>query len=87
MNRASFYRRERLASHSLPRLRAPAATTAKPDKLDDAAGRLRIAQALEKTNPRASLDFYRRVVKDFPGTPEAKTAAKRIEAIQATAKK
>ncbi|HWE35190.1 MAG TPA: tetratricopeptide repeat protein [Isosphaeraceae bacterium] len=58
---------------------------AKP-KADDkatvrAASLLRQGQALDKAGKAAAaLDYYRRIVKDFPDTPAAKTAAGRIKA-------
>ena len=47
-----------------------------------AASSLRLGQNLEKAGKTAgALDYYRRVVKDFPDTPSAKTAAARIKAL------
>jgi YHS domain-containing protein len=45
---------------------------------------LKLGQSLEKAgNTTAALGYFRQVVKDFPGTPAAKTAAERIKAIEA----
>lgn len=47
-----------------------------------AAGLVRLGQALEKSGKNdVALEYYRRVVKDFAGTPAAKTAAQRIKAL------
>jgi YHS domain-containing protein len=47
-----------------------------------AASQLRLGQNLEKTGKTAAaIQFYRDVVKDYPGTSEAKTAAARIKAL------
>lgn len=48
-----------------------------------AATALRIAQNLEKSG-RAdpALKSYRQVVKDYPGSPQAKTAAERIKILE-----
>src|SRR5262249_32474054 len=54
---------------------------AEPDR-DKAAAKLRQAKALEKANPKGAIGYYREVVRDYPDTPEAKTAAERIEALQ-----
>ena len=48
-----------------------------------AATLLRIAQNLEKDGKStAALKNFRQIVKDFPGTPAAKTAAERIKALE-----
>ncbi len=48
-----------------------------------AATLLKRGQDLEKIDKTAAaLGYYRQVVKDFPGTPAAKTAAERIKAIE-----
>jgi YHS domain-containing protein len=48
-----------------------------------AASLLRIGQNLEKSaKTDAALGYYRRIVKDYPGTPAAKTAAQRIQALE-----
>jgi hypothetical protein len=48
-----------------------------------AAGLLRIGQSLERSDKiAAALETYRRIVKDYPGTPAAKTSAERIKALQ-----
>jgi hypothetical protein len=48
-----------------------------------AAGLLRIARNLEKSGKTdAALKDYKRIVKDFAGTPAARTAKERIEAIE-----
>jgi len=47
-----------------------------------AASQLRLGQNLEKSGKTASaLKYYQQVVKDYPGTPSAKTAAARIKAL------
>jgi hypothetical protein len=47
-----------------------------------AASLLRLGQSLEKSGKSAgALEYYRKVVKDYPGTPQAKTASARIEAL------
>ncbi len=60
-----------------------AAVPSKPAaKSSKAASQLRLGQNLEKSGKTAAaLQYYRDVVKDFPGTPEAKTAAARIKAL------
>ena len=58
---------------------APSKPAAKASK---AASQLRLAQNLEKSGKTAAaLQYYRDLVKDFAGTPEAKTAAERIKAL------
>lgn len=48
-----------------------------------AASLLRLGQNLEKAGkPAAALPYYRRVVKEYPATPSAKTAAARVKAIE-----
>ncbi len=48
-----------------------------------AASLLKLGQNLEKADKTtAALGYYRQVVKDFAGTPAAKTAAERIKAIE-----
>jgi YHS domain-containing protein len=47
-----------------------------------AASLLKLGQSLEKSGKTsAALGYYRQVVKDFPATPAAKTAAERIKAL------
>jgi hypothetical protein len=68
---------------------APVAPKAKPkyqprpaDPATRAATTLRSAQNLEKAKKvPAALGIYRQVVQDYPGTPEAKSAAERIRAL------
>ncbi|WP_406699510.1 YHS domain-containing protein [Singulisphaera sp. Ch08] len=51
-------------------------------KVSKAASQLRLAQNLEKSGKtKAALQYYRELVKDYAGTPEAKTAAERIKAL------
>ncbi len=58
--------------------KAPASSAA-----NRAAGLLRIGQNLEKSGKAdAALGYYRRIVKDFAGTPAAKTAGQRIKALE-----
>lgn len=48
-----------------------------------AASLLKLGQNLEKADKTtAALGYYRQVVKDYPGTPAAKTAAERIKALE-----
>jgi YHS domain-containing protein len=48
-----------------------------------AAGLLQVGQNLEKSGKTtAALGYYKRIVKDFPDTPAAKTAKQRIKAIE-----
>jgi hypothetical protein len=47
-----------------------------------AASKLRIARALEPRNRSAALELFKVIVRDFGGTPEAKTAAERIKALE-----
>ena len=55
---------------------SPAADAAK------AASILRLGQALERSGKTAgALDYYRRVTKEYPDTPQAKTAADRLKAL------
>lgn len=64
--------------------RSPAGPTAKaaPDPSSRAASMLRLGQGLEKSGKAAgALEFYRKVVREFPDTAQAKTAAARIEAL------
>jgi YHS domain-containing protein len=67
-----------------------AAPAVEVPKTDDTAGKdeakaasvLRLGQNLEKSGKTAvALSYYRRVVKEFPGTASAKTAAARIKAL------
>ena len=52
---------------------------AKTVDVSRAATTLRIGLNLEKSGKTAAaLSYYRRIVKDFPGTPSAKTAAEHI---------
>lgn len=58
--------------------KAPPSSTA-----NRAAGLLRIGQNLEKSGKTdAALGYYRRIVKDFAGTPAARTASQRIKALE-----
>ncbi|QDV36352.1 hypothetical protein [Tautonia plasticadhaerens] len=41
-----------------------------------------IAKALEPRNSKAALERYRAIVSDYPGTPEAEEASRRIEALE-----
>ena len=60
------------------RLKAPEKSTAR------AATALRLAQNLEKSGKTATaLKSYKQIVKDYPGTPQARTAAERIKALEA----
>jgi hypothetical protein len=71
---------------------APAAPRPRPKpapKAVDPAGRatslLAAARNLERAGKGAgALDFYRRVVKEHPGTPQAREAAARVKALGAT---
>jgi YHS domain-containing protein len=57
--------------------------SSKPADASRAATTLRLAQNLEKTGKTAAaLSYYRRIVKDYPGTTPAKTAAERIKVLE-----
>jgi YHS domain-containing protein len=62
-----------------------AAESAKPAPAKDtarAASQLRLGQNLEKAGKTAAaLKYYQQVVKDYPGTPQAKIAAARIKVL------
>ena len=63
---------------------APKANDGKAKAVSRAASQLKIAQNLEKTGKTAAaLKYYKQIVKDYPGTPQAKTAAARIKALEA----
>ncbi len=48
-----------------------------------AAGLLQVGQNLEKSGKSSlALGYYKRIVKDYPDTPAAKTAKQRIKAIE-----
>jgi YHS domain-containing protein len=80
-------------SKAMPKPAAPAPASAEPaesPKADDGAGKdearatsvLKLGQNLDKSGKTAAaLPYYRRVVKEFPGTAAAKTAAARIKAL------
>lgn len=54
-----------------------------PDPKVKAASLLRLGQALERSGKKlAALDYYRRLIKEAPDAPEAKTAAERIKALE-----
>lgn len=56
--------------------------TAAKDPTKAAAQALRLGQGLEKSGKtEAAVRYYRQVVKDFPATPQAKTAAARLKAL------
>ncbi len=56
--------------------------TPPPKNAARAASLLQIGQNLEKNGGgEAALTYYRRIVKDYPDTPAAKTAGQRIKAI------
>ncbi len=57
---------------------------AKPlDATAKAASLLRLAQNLEKSGKRSgALEFYRKVITQYPNTPGAKTASERIKALE-----
>jgi YHS domain-containing protein len=59
-----------------------AAKTTSSQASTRAASLLRIGQNLEKSGkPESALRYFRRIVKEFPATPAAKTAARRIKAL------
>jgi YHS domain-containing protein len=73
-----------------PKAEAEAAPAVEVPKSDDAASKdearaastLRLGQNLERTGKGASaLSYYQRIVKEYPGTAAAKTAAARIKAL------
>jgi hypothetical protein len=45
---------------------------------------VRQARSLEASNPKAAVAYYRQVVKDYPTTPAAKTAAQRLKELGAS---
>src|SRR5262249_51999908 len=54
-----------------------------PPRSTRAASLLRIGQNLEKAGKsEAALGYFRRIVKEYPDTPAAKTAAGRIQALE-----
>lgn len=67
-----------------PRKPAPKkAPAAKDAQTARAASLLKLGQTLEKNgNTKAALGYYKRVAKDFPDSPAAKTAAERIKALE-----
>lgn len=57
---------------------------AAPDPAARASLLLKMGQGLEKSGKTAgAVDFYRQVVKRYPDTPQARTAAARVKAIEA----
>jgi hypothetical protein len=81
--------RAEVAQKAASRQKAPATPAEKPDQPETAdlqASRhrdslMRMGKALERSNPKAAVENYREVVKEFPDTPEAKAAAERIKAL------
>jgi hypothetical protein len=63
----------------------PATKAGQPEKAANrAATALRLAQNLEKSGKSAAaLKSYKQILKDHPGTPQARTATERIKAIEA----
>ncbi|MHC5539782.1 YHS domain-containing protein [Singulisphaera rosea] len=62
---------------------ASKSATAAKDPAKAAAQALRLGQGLEKSGKtEAALRYYRQVVKDFPTTPQAKTAAARLKVLE-----
>jgi hypothetical protein len=62
---------------------APASPKAVGKPAAKVASQLVLGQNLEKAGKTAAaLKYYRQIVKDFPGTPSAKTAAARIKALE-----
>ena len=52
------------------------------DPVEKAASLLKLGQSLEKAGKlTGALGYYRQVVKDYPATPSAKTAAERVKAL------
>ncbi len=61
----------------------PSGKSSAPNNSAKAASLLRLGQALEKTGKKAgALDYYQRILKEAPDTPEAKVAAERIKALE-----
>jgi YHS domain-containing protein len=69
---------------STPRPKSESASAPKSsDPTAKAASLLRLGQALEKAGKTSgALDYYRQVVKDYPDSTQAKTAADRIKALK-----
>jgi YHS domain-containing protein len=62
---------------------APKGESGKSSDVSRAASLLRLGQNLEKSGKTAAaLDYYRRVAKEYPDTPSAKTAAARIKTLE-----
>jgi hypothetical protein len=67
------------------RKKTPAETSAKPvaDPAARAATSLRMAQSLEKAGKtKGALDLYRQLLKQYPASPQAKTAAERVKVLE-----
>jgi YHS domain-containing protein len=58
-----------------------AAPVAEDDSAEKAAALLSQAQSVEKRSKAAAKIFYKRLMKDYPDTPQAKTAAARLKAL------
>jgi len=68
-------------SQTKPTAKKDAARSAASKQAARAATLLRLGQSLEKSGKTAAaLSYFRQIVKDFPATPAAKTAAERIKA-------
>jgi YHS domain-containing protein len=71
------------ADRDNPATKEPETKSATASPAARAASLLRIGQNLEKSGKtRAALDDYKRIVKEFAGTPAARTAKQRIEALE-----
>lgn len=79
---------KRKTSKAVSRRKPPAekkatAEAPAPDPAAQAASTLRIAQSLEKAGKtKGAVDFYRQLLKQYPASPQAKTAAERIKALE-----
>lgn len=63
----------------------PPAPTKPADPAAKAETALGMARGLEKAKkPAAALKYYRQVLKDYPGSPQAKTAQERIKTLEGT---
>ena len=43
---------------------------------------LRLGKAVEKVNPRAALEYYRKIIQQYPELPQAKIAADKVKLIE-----
>jgi hypothetical protein len=75
--------RAKMAPKDAPKADAPKPAAPKSTDLSRAASLLRLGQNLEKLGKiSGALGYYGRVVKEYPDTPHAQTAAARIKALK-----